>query len=166
MLGRVLSIIFLLLQYNAFAYEEVLKGLEVTADDLEISQKSAKFIGNVHMFNDAIQFNADILEITFLQEQQNDFLSNITNVKGVHAYMKDDKQIHASLKQNSTQYSIKCKDFQVNMIQKKIHMENAEVYDGNTRLTGNITYDMNTNQMSITGDAQKRVKIVIKNGTF
>ena len=164
-----LLLIALFIPLQCFAVsEDYLKNLIIQADTLEINlkDKQANLMGNVKVESDLLSVIADGMSVTFIQNSQTNELKSLINntdkIERFRIYI-DKGYIAASLKTHDKTYQLKCKEIIGNMVDKKILISDATINDGINNIVGeNITYDMNSKQLSIKSNQNNKVRISIK----
>ncbi len=162
-------LIILLIPLQCFAVDEdYLKNLVIQADTLEINlkDKQAKLNGNMKIESDVLSIDADGILITFAETPKSNELKNLlSNTDKIQTFkvFVDKGYIKASLKTKEKTYKLKCKDIAGDIIDKKIIISDATIYDGTNNIVGEkIIYDMNSKQLSVKSNSNNKVRISIK----
>ena len=148
--------------------EDYLKNLVIQADTLEINlkDKQAKLNGNMKIESDVLSIDADGILITFAETPKSNELKNLlSNTDKIQTFkvFVDKGYIKASLKTKEKTYKLKCKDIAGDIIDKKIIISDATIYDGTNNIVGEkIIYDMNSKQLSVKSNSNNKVRISIK----
>lgn len=139
-----------------FAANTIMKNLTIESNSMEVKKESAVLSGNVKIVSDTLNFTADILEIA-----GNQSLHSWQNIQKITAYMKNG-DIYGTLKTKQSSYNMKCK--RIEATSTVITILNAELSDGRNELFGEkITYDIQSQQLTIVGNEQNKVRLLIKN---
>jgi lipopolysaccharide transport protein LptA len=154
-------VLALLLPLHSFA-GDFTSNLIIQSDKFEmsLSDRKAYLTGNVKIDSDEISVRADGVELTLANDNQEmkSLLSDINNIKSARIFVEKDY-----VKASVGKYKIECKEITGNMADKRIVMKSAKITDGKNQMSGDkITYDMDSQSLSVTSNQNNKVKISIK----
>lgn len=142
--------------------EDFTNNLVIQSDSFEMSlnDRKAYLNGNVRIDSDEISVRADGAELTFEKNNQEikDILSDVNNIKTARIFVEK-----GYVQASAGKYKISCKEIIGNMSEKKIIMIAAKMTDGINNMSGDkITYDLNSQRLSVTSNKNNKVRISIK----
>ena len=154
-------VLAVLLPLHSFA-GDFTRNLVIQSDEfkMSLSDRKAYLTGNVKIDSDEISVMADGVELTLAndnQEMQN-LLNDINNIRSARIFVNKE-----FVKASVGKYRIECKEITGNTLDKRIVMKSAKITDGKNQMSGDkITYDMDSQSLSVTSNQNNKVKISIK----